>query len=180
MDNQPVDGLKKGWFMEGLRSSLRKKMKIIPLALYEDAYNRAMDLESDGKTSKKKKDKSSGDDGSSESSNDEDSSKKVHALQKDMHRMMREFKAIKGSSSKNKGDLWCADCEEGHTEGTCPKKTFCDICQVQGHSTKECLYNMKTRIAQVLLTQEQPSTATIATSPQQSTNTTTSSYLPSG
>lgn len=113
-----------------------KKMKIVPPTSYEDAYNRAMDLESEGKTSKKKKDKSSGDDGSSERSSDDESNKKVHALQKDMHRTMREFKAMKGSSNKNKGDLWCADCkEEGHTKGMYPKKAFCDICQVLGHST---------------------------------------------
>lgn len=55
MESQPADGLKKRWFVEGLKSSLRKKMKIVPSTSYDDAYNRAMDLESEHKTSKKKK-----------------------------------------------------------------------------------------------------------------------------
>ncbi|XP_059073473.1 uncharacterized protein LOC131045104 [Cryptomeria japonica] len=52
MDSQPADGLKKRWFVEGLRPSLRKKMKIVSPTSYSDAYNRVMDLESEHKTSK--------------------------------------------------------------------------------------------------------------------------------
>ena len=59
MESQPADGLKKRWFVEGLRPSLKKKIKIVPPASYSDAYTRAMDLESEQKTSKKKKHKSS-------------------------------------------------------------------------------------------------------------------------
>lgn len=39
-----------------------------------------------------------------------------------------------------------------------PKKLFCDICQILGHSTKECPYNLKTRSTQVLFTQGEQST----------------------
>ena len=97
MESQPADGLKKRWFVEGLRPALKKKMKIVPPASYSDAYTRAMDLESEQKTSKKKKHKSSdSEDSSSESSSsDEESDKKVKALQKDMLRMMKEFKNLK-------------------------------------------------------------------------------------
>ena len=43
---------------------------------------------------------------------------------------------------------------DGHTKGSCPKNQFCNICQIMGHSTKECPFNMKTRgSSQVLLTQ---------------------------
>ena len=58
-------------------------------------------------------------------------------------------KATKGS------ELWCTECKtDGHTKGSCPKDQFCDICQIMGHSTKECSFNMKTRGSpQVLLTQ---------------------------
>ncbi|XP_057829971.1 uncharacterized protein LOC131041010 [Cryptomeria japonica] len=166
MDNKPGDRLKKRWFVDGLKLSLRRKMKIVPPTSYENAYNRAMDLESEGKTCKKKKDKSFGEEEDSEgSSSDEGSSKKVQALQKDMYRMMKEFKSMKGSTSKNE-EVWYVECkEEGHTKGTFPKKAFCDICQVLGHSTKECPYNMKTRGNQVLFTQEQSSpSATAGTS----------------
>lgn len=135
MENQPANGLKKRWFVEGLKTSLRRKMKIVPPSSYIDAYNRAMDLESEQKTSKKKKNKSSSDDDSSSdkrSSSDDESNPKVRALQKDMERMMREMKATKGSTSKaDEGDLWCTDCRsDGHTKGSCPKKAFCDICQI--------------------------------------------------
>ena len=79
MESQPADGLKKWWFVEGLQLTLKKKMKIVPPALYTDAYSLAMDLESEQKTHKKKKHKSSDlDDSSSESSSsDEESNKKV-------------------------------------------------------------------------------------------------------
>ena len=116
-----------------------------------------MDLESEQKTSKKKKHKSSdSDDSSSESSNsDEKSNKKVKALQKDMLQMMKEFKNLKKNPDIVKGELWCTDCKDGHTKGSCPKKQFCDICQVAGHSLKECPFNLKTKgHQQVLLTQE--------------------------
>ena len=55
MESQLVDGLKKRWFVEGLQPALKKKMKIVPPASYVDAYNRAMDLESEQKMGKKKK-----------------------------------------------------------------------------------------------------------------------------
>lgn len=111
-----------------------------------------MDLESEGKMTRKKKDKSLGDEESSDgSSSDEGSNKKVQALQKDMHCMLKEFKSMKGSTSKDE-EVWCTECkEEGHTKDTCPKKSY-EICQVMGHSTKECPYNMKTRGNQVLFT----------------------------
>lgn len=51
LENQPIDRLKKRWFIEGLITSLRKKMKVVPPFLYVDAYNQAMDIESENKTS---------------------------------------------------------------------------------------------------------------------------------
>ena len=84
MENKPVDGLQKRWFVEGLCPTLRKKMKIVPPSSYTEAYNRAMNLESEQKTKKKKKSSSSDsdDDASSgqDSSDDENNSKKVRAL----------------------------------------------------------------------------------------------------
>ena len=79
MESQPADGLKKRWFIEGLRLALKKKMKIVPPTSYVDAYNKAMDLESKQKRNKKKKNKSSDseDSPSKSSSSNEESSKKV-------------------------------------------------------------------------------------------------------
>lgn len=125
MESQPADGLKKRLFVEGLRQALKKKIKIVPPASYIDAYSRAMDLESEQKTSKKKKHKSSDSDDSSSksSSSDEESNKKVRALQKDMLRMMKDFKNLKKNPDTVKGELWCIDCkEDGHTKGSCLKK----------------------------------------------------------
>lgn len=103
-------------------------MKIVPLASYADAYNRAMDLESEQKTSKKKHKSSNSDDSLSESSSDKESSKKVQALQKDMLRMMKEFKNLKKNPDSMKGELWCTYCkEEGHTKGSCSKKKLRDL-----------------------------------------------------
>ena len=70
--------------------------------------------------------------------------------------MMKEFKNLKKNLDTVKGELWCTDCkEDGHTKGSCPKKQFCDIFQVAGHSLKECLFNMKSKgHRQVSLTQE--------------------------
>lgn len=61
--------------------------------------------------------------------------------------MMKELKNMqKGLAQARDGELWCTDCRaEGHTKGSCSKKQFCDICQIVGHSTKECLFNMKTK-----------------------------------
>ena len=64
--SQLGNGLKKRWFVEGLRPTLKKKMKIVPPVSYIDAYNRAMDLESEQKTSKKKHKSSDSDNSSSE------------------------------------------------------------------------------------------------------------------
>ncbi|GLJ23905.1 hypothetical protein SUGI_0454230 [Cryptomeria japonica] len=163
MESQPADGLKKRWFVEGLNPKLRRKMKIVPLTSYDDAYNRAMDLESENKTAKKKKNRSSSssedDTSEEESSSDEKPKKKITALQKDMERMLKEFKTMKGTTGKD-DELWCTDCKEsGHTKGACPKKVFCDICQIMGHSTKECPYNLKAHNQQVLFAHEQPSTS---------------------
>ena len=47
MENKPADGLHKRWFAEGLRSKLRKKMKIVSLSSYTEAYNKALNLESE-------------------------------------------------------------------------------------------------------------------------------------
>ena len=47
MENKPVDGLQKRWFIEGLRPELKRKMKIVSVLSYTEAYNRAMDLESE-------------------------------------------------------------------------------------------------------------------------------------
>lgn len=44
-ENQLADGLKKRWFVEGLKSSLKRKMKIVPPSSYGDACKKAMDLE---------------------------------------------------------------------------------------------------------------------------------------
>ncbi|XP_057861664.2 uncharacterized protein LOC131070138 [Cryptomeria japonica] len=80
-----------------------------------------------------------------------------------------ELKADKESGRDDK-ELWCTDCKaKGHTKGTWSKKAFCDICQVLGHSTKECSYNLKTRSTQVLYTQGEQATP-LATPPKQSTN----------
>lgn len=63
-----------------------------------------------------------------------------------MLRMMKEFKNLKKNLDSVKGELWCTDYkEEGHTKGSYLKKQFCDICQIPGHSTKECPFNMKTK-----------------------------------
>ena len=70
-------------------------MKILSPSSYTEAYNRVMDLESEQKTKKKKKSSSSdSDDSSSEedSNGDEKNSKNIWALEKDMIRMMKEFK----------------------------------------------------------------------------------------
>lgn len=78
MENKPADGLQKIWFVEGLHSKLRKKMKIVQPSSYTEAYNRALNLKSEQKTSSSNSDddKPSGED----SNNDEGSSKKVRAL----------------------------------------------------------------------------------------------------
>ena len=54
MESKLADGLKKQWFIEGLRPKLRKKIKIVPPSSYTEAYNRAMDLESEQKTKRRK------------------------------------------------------------------------------------------------------------------------------
>ncbi|MDF3686200.1 hypothetical protein, partial [Enterobacter hormaechei] len=88
MESKPADGLQKRWFVDGLRSELRRKMKIVPPSSYTEAYNRALDLESELKTKKKTKTSSfdSDDDepARGDSSDDEGNSKNVLALQKDM------------------------------------------------------------------------------------------------
>ena len=131
-------------------------MKIVPPSSYTKAYNRAMNLESEQKTKKKKSSSSDSDDDASseESSDDEKGNKKVHALQKDMIRMMKEFKNMQKETKGN--ELWCTECKkEGHTKGSCPKNQFCEICQIMGHFIKECPFNLKTRgPQQVFLTQE--------------------------
>ena len=67
----------------------------MPPSSYTEAYNRALDLESEQKTKKKKNTSSSNSDDDEpvgeDSSDNEGSSKKVRALQKDMIRTM-EFK----------------------------------------------------------------------------------------
>ena len=84
MENKSADGLQKKWFVEGLRPKLRKKMKIVSPSSYTEAYNRAMNLESEQKTKKKKKNSSSDSDNDvssgEDSSDDENSSKKVRTL----------------------------------------------------------------------------------------------------
>lgn len=79
MESPPADGLKKRWFIDGIKPALRRKMKIVAPASYNNAYNRAMDLESESKTAKKKKSKSSDDDDddSHRESSNEESSKKI-------------------------------------------------------------------------------------------------------
>ena len=83
MENKPADGLQKQWFIEGLHPKLRKKMKIVPPYTYIEAYNRALNLESEQKTKKKKTSSSDSDDdepSEEDSSDDEGSSKKVRSL----------------------------------------------------------------------------------------------------
>ena len=112
MESKPTDGLKKRWFIEGLRPELKRKMKIVPPSSYTEAYNRAMDLESEQKTKKKKKSSSSDSDESSseeDSSGDEKDSKKVRALQKDMIKMMKKFKNMQKETKGN--ELWCTECK---------------------------------------------------------------------
>ena len=105
-------------------------MTMVPLMSYNDAYNIAMNLESKSKTlKKKKKSKSSSesDESSDEgSSSNNESNKKVQALQKDMERMMQEFKMMKvGVGWNDEGELWCTECKESrHTRGVCPKRHF--------------------------------------------------------
>ena len=55
MEGKLADGLKKRWFIEGLRPELKRKMKIVLPSSYTEAYNRAMDLESEQKTKKTKR-----------------------------------------------------------------------------------------------------------------------------
>ncbi|XP_057853392.1 uncharacterized protein LOC131063560 [Cryptomeria japonica] len=85
---------------------------------------------------------------------------------------------MKGSTSKNE-DVWCTDCKEGHTKGTCPKKAFCEICQMLGHAVKECPYNMKTKGNQVFFAQEQPplSTAVGSAKPQADATASSGGYI---
>lgn len=97
-------------------------MKVVPPSSYIEAYKHAMDLESEQKTSKKKKKNKSSDSNDSSSndcSSDEEGNKKVQALQKDMLRIMKEFKNMqKGSSQTREEELWYTDCKvEGHTKG---------------------------------------------------------------
>ena len=166
MGTQLTDELKKCWFVEGLRGALRRKMKIVLPTSYTDAYDHALNLKSERKTAKKKKKKRSKSSLSSESDessdegrsadSEEEPSKKVQALQKDLEQMRKEFKSMMGTGGHmEEGGIWCMDCKEkGHSKGACSKKVMCDICQVLGHSTKECLFNMKTRSQQILFTQE--------------------------
>lgn len=82
------------------------------------------------------------------------------------------MKEVAGSKKEKKEgrNLRCTKCEkEGHTKGACLKKAFCEIYQVLGHEIKDCLYNLKTRSAQVFLTQGEQSTPP-STSPK-NTNT---------
>ena len=80
-------------------------MKIVAPSTYTEAYNWAMNLESEQKTKKKKKNSSSDSDDDTplgeDSSDDQGSSKKVRALQKDMIRMMKEFKNMHKETKGN-------------------------------------------------------------------------------
>lgn len=78
MENQPVDELKKRWFIEGLVHLLEKKMKVVPLPSYIDAKNRAVDIENENKTSQEKN--KSSDNESMKDSNSDHESKIVQAL----------------------------------------------------------------------------------------------------
>ena len=128
MEIQLADRWKKRWFVEGLWPKLKKKIKIVPPTSYIYSYNWAMDPESEQKMRKKKKDKSSDSDDSSSESNKsgKEPSKKVWSLQKNMLRMMKAFKNMKKNPGLvREGELWCTNCkEEGHTKGSCPKKTI--------------------------------------------------------
>ena len=153
MKSKPTDGMQKRWFIEGLCPKLRKKMKIVPPSSYTKAYNRVMNLESEQKIKKKKSSSSDSDDTSSEedSNDDEKACKKLRAFQKNMLQMMKEFKNMQKGTKGN--ELWYIDCKIGHTKGSYPKNQFCEICQIMGHSLKECPFNMKIRgPQQVLLT----------------------------
>ncbi|XP_059070956.1 uncharacterized protein LOC131861746 [Cryptomeria japonica] len=121
MDNTPTDGLKKRWFIEGLQPSLRKKMKVVPPSTFMEAYNRAMDIESENKTSKGKKHTSDEDSSDQES---EEESRTIQALRKDMRRMMREMRTQKEESREGR-DLWSAQVlytQEQATPPTTPTK----------------------------------------------------------
>ena len=95
LDNKPVDGLKKRWFIEGLTPSLRKKMRIVPPLTFENACTRAMDIESESKTSKARRHGSA----SESSEESEEESKTIQALRKDLRRLMKE---VLGSKEEKK------------------------------------------------------------------------------
>lgn len=74
-------------------------MKVVPPFTYQDACDRAMDIESEDKTTSNKKRLS---DGSSDEES-EGESKTIQALCKDMMRMMKE---MKGEEETKSGELW--------------------------------------------------------------------------
>lgn len=70
MENQPADGLKKRWFTKGLIPLMCKNMKVVPSSSYVDAYNRAINIESEKKKPSREK-KKIDDDESTKGSSDE-------------------------------------------------------------------------------------------------------------
>ena len=65
---------------------------------------------------------------------------------------MKEIIGSKEEKREGK-ELWCRDYrKEGHTKNICPRKAFCDICQVMGDSIKDCPYNLKAHDAHVFYT----------------------------
>lgn len=102
MENQPNDGLKKRWFVDGLVPSLKWKMKVVPPPSYDEAYNRAMDIESENKTSRGKRRVS---DGNSTDEDNEGEYKTVQALRRDMMRMKKELKADKENGQGREGTM---------------------------------------------------------------------------
>ena len=98
-------------------------MKIVPPSTFGDSCTRAMDIESENKTSKRRRHGSS----SESSEESEEESKMIQALRKDLKRLMKEVARTKDEKKEGK-DLWCIECEkEGHTKGACPRKIFCEI-----------------------------------------------------
>lgn len=79
-ENKPADEMKKRWFIKGLSPSIQKEIKVVPPSTYKKDCDRAMDIESEDKTSRSKKKNS---DASSEEES-EGEAKTIQALRKDM------------------------------------------------------------------------------------------------
>lgn len=55
LENKPADELQKRWFIEELNPSIQRKMKVVLPSTYKKAYDRAMAIESEDKTTRSKR-----------------------------------------------------------------------------------------------------------------------------